>query len=73
MRLLNLFLLSTPVVEDAPCVTDVFDAIPHGEARPCGPVGLCPHAPRRGHLRAVALGAKGDLSIDLGLLHHGPL
>jgi hypothetical protein len=38
----HLLLLSMPVVEDALGVVDVLEAIPYGDARPCGSGGLCP-------------------------------
>jgi hypothetical protein len=67
VRLLNFLLLLTPIVEDALGVVEVPEAILHGDVHPRGP-GI----PRRGNLQAVALGAEGELSIDLGLLHRGP-
>jgi hypothetical protein len=35
----------------------------------CGLGGLCPLAPRRSHVRAIAVRAGGNLPIDFGLLH----
>jgi hypothetical protein len=61
--------LDERVVDDVSGVTDFPNAILHGDVRSRRFGGLCPPAPRQGHVWAIAIRVSGQLLINFGLLH----
>lgn len=67
---LNFFLLLTPIVEDASGIADVYEAVLHGTHVLVDQEGCAPYS-KTWSFACIALDPKGELRIDLGLLHSG--